>query len=438
MRPLVPILLLALAGASCKHDRYVLELRPEGAGIERSLSLWSVDGSEASAVAFPDAELERLGAIYGDAWPGDPATFRAAFTGATPAEFHGAGHHRRWSSPLGAAHAWVERFGGPGDAWARIERIESVADETADLALGWLSAELRGTPGADELLTWIDGDARRELRNVLLHLSSTRFEPGGEARATAALARAAQSLVERGVLRPDDVPEWWLAVEELDASPARLLLLTRRVLAARMGAGPTDPIPTELDVLRDTSTLTASFQGWYVQTPAFRSRLTRAEAAGVELELYTSPLGPLGEWMAAERIPAGRPTVEVRLRPGVRPVATNGTWDEEAAIVRWPEARFDPAAAPAAVHFALWVEPDRRLQRELFGDVHLDGPELFEFALWCATLDADEREEWEAFLGSLAERPDARAALAEFAFTTGRTARGADNPGLAILMDALP
>lgn len=211
---------LLLAG--CDRDRYEIEMKADGDALQRKVTCWR--DSDDKQQSLPPETLDQIGKSYPKREKsGMKEVFTGRFSGATPEDVGGKGSFTRFTSPLGSAAAYVERFRGDDDLDGRFDRARRAADQLSDLIAGWLTAELGKEPGFDRLKTWLDGDLRKDLRN-LSALSGTCQVVASVDKESAKefFVRAAQYLAERGYFAPQDIPARFFrqSLEVAQASPA--------------------------------------------------------------------------------------------------------------------------------------------------------------------------------------------------------------------------
>ena len=165
------ILVVFLAG--CPHDCYEVEVRPAGRTFHRKLTCWHASGQNDKDVQPLSAEqLAQIGRLYPKQAAPDDAkkqVFSGQFSDQTPADVGGAGYYTHFTSPLGSASCYVERFRGNDDLESQLSQHRQAADQLADLVVGWLTAEVGRDPNFPRLKKFLDEDLRRDLKNLGLY-----------------------------------------------------------------------------------------------------------------------------------------------------------------------------------------------------------------------------------------------------------------------------
>ena len=422
---------LMLAGYGCDYFLYRIELVPHGGQMERAVTvLWKglqgPDGAEGEAKLRK--EVERIAKVYGVAVPAG-STIRTRFSGPVPRDVGGAGYYRQYTSRLGAACVYVERFRGDDDVAAALRRRRDAADALADGLIGWFASEMGKDPSFAKLRAFLDGPFRGDLKNLgvylWLHGATRRY---GKQVPSEMLARAALYFAERGYFSPDDAPSIARAVAEgFDSDEAedagRLMRFFQRLAARKMGTADGDPIPRALRFLSDAPTARKSLEAYLEGTEEFRKRLRQWEAQKKKLppdekppdrpdalQVWGDELGALFDLGAA-----GTPDrLELKLLAPVDPEATNGQADEKARAITWsteigrPEEKGFPA-----VCFAAWSVPDEAFQTKRFGKVVLRGNDLIGYCLLRGSLTEAEARQWDAILDQVRPGDDAAAKVKE-------------------------
>ena len=203
---------LAALVTGCPHNDYTVELTPRGNVIERNLTFYRVDGANTNGApnyqSFPSNELAAITALYPPGQvtrEGEKHIARAEFAGALPPDVGGAGSYKHFVSSLGSAGFYLERFRGNDDLAAQATKRLAAADQLSDLVLGWSRAEFRHEPRYQNLRRFLDGDFRRDLKNLSLYLWAGDVSSLCKPEATEEfIVRFGQYLIERGYLKVDD------------------------------------------------------------------------------------------------------------------------------------------------------------------------------------------------------------------------------------------
>ena len=165
---------MALVVTGCPRNEYIVQLKPQGNRIERTLVFYREDGVNTNTGApnyqpFDAAELAAITALYpaqGLTNDGGRHVVRGEFTNELPDDVGGAGAYTNLTTSLGAAGFYVERFRGNDDLAGMTEQRFKAADRLADLFVGWSRMELGRERGYDKLRQFLDVDFRRDLKNL--------------------------------------------------------------------------------------------------------------------------------------------------------------------------------------------------------------------------------------------------------------------------------
>ena len=421
-------IVLGLVLAGCKRDSYEVEIRPEGEAFQRQLTCWHVNDEGRSPEIEPlDSEqLARLSHLYPKREsPSDAKkqVFSGRFTGNTPADIDGAGSYTHFTSPLGSTSCYVERFRGDDDLASELAKRNEAADNLADLARGWLTAELGHDPNFPLLKTFLDVDLRRDLKNLGVYAWTCQATDDFAGKAGAELfVRAGQYFVERGYLSPQQIP---LLLRGLtDRNPNAVLAHVQRFLARKMDVSDDRPLPASLGFLSDLPKVEASLDKYVRSTELFQKRLAafKSQKKGRSDAKEPTPEEFVGELLRDVAVVAfggllgsREDSLDLKLHCDRKPYASNGKWDEKGATVSWSNT-LGPRALPVEC-FALWSTPDQPFQEQHFGKVLLTGEPLARYVIWYRGLKPDEAHEWDQFLGRLKPGPEEKAAVAGFRFT---------------------
>ena len=288
---------------------------------------------------------------------------------------------------------------------------------------GWFRMELGKQPGYDSLHRFLEGDFRRDLKNLGQYWQDGQFASLVKTNANEEFAvRFGLYLWERGYFKTADLPGWFQAVQgnELPALLARL----QRLVADKMGVAASAPIPPALAFLGDSKSLEKSFNKYLSGTDPYRMKLKQWKH-----DQKLQPAAPKPEPSAVFDEAAAKMVdfelfgnddhLAVHLSLPVAPLHTNGRWDAVQKQDVW-ESDIDETGKTNHIPFACyatWVQPDATYQVAHFGKTVLGGDDLAQYCLWRKALDSRLGAEWDDFLATL--QPDGMAAKIEaFRFST--------------------
>ncbi|MCO6459634.1 MAG: hypothetical protein J5I93_30330 [Pirellulaceae bacterium] len=427
-------MLLLVAG--CTRARYVVEITPDGAGFQRRLTAWKESaGNPPKIEELPPQEVQRISEQYAGQSSfilDGKRTFAGPFQGATPQDVGGAGQLRQFESPLGSSWIYLERFRGSDDVETQLSRRREAADRLADLLSGWLVSELREQPEAEAVRRFVEGDLRRDLRNLGVYAWTHRAVTARDGAFELEFAwRAGQYLAERDYLSAADLPGLHRAMSQND--PRRAAELLQRIVVRKIGIPADQPVPRSLEFLRDPERVGESISKYLRATEEFQQRQAawqRKQAEDPEsagnapdpMELVGEPLGSL-----FFNLSLGSDQLDVRLKLPAEPFDTNGQWQGETGTVNWSRSLVDQDTLPVLV-YAAWSVPDQDVQMGHFGRVVLRDQALAEYALWHGGLSEQEAGEWGKLLASLRPGPGLVPALKAFRFSTDPPANAQEEP----------
>ena len=136
----------------CPHDCFEVEVRPAGETFHAKLTAWHVGGPTARTTRTSSGfrpSNSRVGRLYPKRETPDNAkkqVFSGQFTDRTPADIGGAGFYTHFALPLGSTSCYVERFSGNDDLESELSQRRQAAEQSTDLVVGWLTAELGRDP----------------------------------------------------------------------------------------------------------------------------------------------------------------------------------------------------------------------------------------------------------------------------------------------------
>lgn len=446
-------LFLALFSAlltGCPHNDYTVELKPEGNGVERTLVFYRADGSNSNGVpnyqTFPSNELAAITAVYPagavkQEW--QRYTARAEFAGAMPKDVGGAGSCTNFTTSLGDAGVYVERFRGNDDLAAQTEKRFQAADQITDLVLGWTQAQFGRERAYKKLRKFVDEDFRNDLKNAGLYFWAGQISGLSDTNAAAEfVVRFGQYLHERGYLKLSELPELYAAVEDNNGSG--MLNLVQRFIAGKMEIPESGPLPKSFAVLNHPATFERSWANYLAGTDLYRAKLKAWEKKkGTDPKLAAPKPSDVFDDLCENLLEPfnlfGGETdhLTVKLTLNHPPNHSNGNWQDGQLV--WTND-LDPNRPLPVLCYATWSDPRASFQKEHFGSVILDGDELSEYCLWRSGLDRRQASKWEAFLEGLRPEEKIREKLETFRFAgeSAPATTNQPNTGCKLLLDALP
>lgn len=450
---------------ACEFTEFEIDMEIDGVELVRRMVTRQVDVDHGERVlrACPAEHLARIAAAYGTEVP-DPVPselrFEGRFKGKTPNDVGGSGYVAVHEAPMGRLVAWSEQFRGEADPGVVMERAFQAADQWMDLVVGWLRAELGERKGWDRLQTLLDGQLRRDLKNLVgtFYLTvgpdsrlntEARMGLNGEEEF---LLRVLHLFVTKGYLTDEDIPPLFRAMNHSGdrALAAALPVLRRAITRATDLSGRGDALEhllallvsedMEASLLRhiEASELWKEKLAAWEAAAATEPDRSRPEPSGITDDLLSAMVG-------ASLVFGSEDHLTVRLRCPTQPHRTNGRWDAAAGKLEWIGTPAHGGQLPSMA-FAFWTEPDTGFQEAHFGRVVLSGEALEEYVLWYRGLHTGERRQWDALLKSLRPNSDAIKRLQSFTFRAtdgkaGGTGReGAEpqkDPGRGLLLEAL-
>ena len=449
-RPAAVVLAAVLATAigGCPHNKYEIQMKPDGQAVLRDVTVTRVEGQGDQKF---DEEVARLAKAAGDASSRPAATtqaFKTRFTERTPDDVGGTGFYRRFDTSMGSAFFYTERFRGDDDLAATAADRLAAADRLTDVLIGWFAANLKDDPRFARLRGSMDTDLRRDIRNLSMitwayNLQLAKGDDGeGEP-----VARILTFLLHRGYFTPAELPEVARLTNGDDAAAAGVLRIVRRRAAERMGLDAAAAGKTL--AFLDDAAAGESLREYLRGTKEFKELKAKAEAdasatqpAGPDASA-TQPAGPdasatqpaepdsmdvLGRLadraMAMSLDSSSDDVLEVRMdigdpKAGGEVVSTNGDKNAETGRIEWStklEPRAEKYRRLSPLCYAVWVRPEKDFQAKHFGKAVLEGQALVDYCLWRAGLPAERAKSWDAFVESLKGGADLPAKLRAFHF----------------------
>lgn len=416
--------------AGCQdHNRYEIELQPEGGEMVRTLTVWRVPENRGRD-RFPPAELKHLAELYPPETPAAPGrhVFRGRFGPKMPADVGGSGDYHFTATQMGTAAVYVERFRGDDDVEVHIDERRRASDELTSLLVGWFASEIGRDRNFPRIRKFMEGDFRRDLRNLSHYWAMARASRQKEASLHQEYwVRAAMYLVEHGYFRLEEVPAAVHIESTNDA--AQQLRFVIDLLSRKISPEDQPSIAKSLSFLSDTSRAEKSLDTYLRSTPQYRRReqlWRRAQA--------TDPSAPppdakdivvelVSRLFFGLDLLTQNDELRVALLAPVQPFATNGTWLSASSQVVWTASIANVNELPVLA-YASWSVPDVPFQEAHFGGIALRGEDLANYVAWYTGLERRQRDEWDKFLGVLQPGAGLKEAIESFSFTSP----GAETP----------
>ncbi len=403
---------MALVVTGCPHDEYIVELKPQGNTIERTLIFYCEDSMNTNTGtpnyrSFDAGELAVITSMYpaqGLTNDGGRYVAQGEFTNKMPDDVGGAGAYTNLVTSLGEAGFYVERFRGNDDLAGMTERRFKAADRLADLFVGWSRMELGREAGYGKLRQFLDVDFRRDLKNLSVYWWEGQLASGYKTNADEEfVVRFGQYLLERGYFTIGETPALFRNASGEDAQA-----LIQRLVARKMGVPDIEPVPASLAFLADETTMQKSFDKYLAGTAQYHAKLKQWKE---DKKLKPGTKQPEPSEVVSDAVANliefdlfGQPDhLAVRLSLPSSPVHSNGRWDEALKQVVWEtdiEGRTNAYHLPFSC-YASWAQADQEHQKEHFGKMVLTGDELTQYCLWRSSQDAQHGSEWDDFVANL-------------------------------------
>jgi hypothetical protein len=410
----------------CPHNDYMVELKPTGNAVERTLTFCRADGVDSNGVPnyleFSTNELATISQLYPpNAVKPEGKRFVATgiFSGALPKDVGGAGSYTNLTTSLGEAVFYVERFRGNDDLVGRTANQYAAADKITDLVTGWARAEFGRERGWKELRKFLNEDFRRDLKNAgqyfQLNATVTLFTTNAPNEFT---VRFGQYLMERGYFRPSDAPTLELIGKDEGSDPI-LLRSLQRLVAEKFGVPSNEPLPKSFAVFGNSAAFKESWDRYLSKTDLYRAQIKDWERKKkTDPKLKQPKPADAMNGLIADLLGASSDGetdhLTVKLALDRTPNHSNGKWQDGKVI--W-ETDMDPNRGLPVLCYASWSNPNGEFQTAHFGKLLLEGDLLEQYCLWQSSLDGKITADWEMFLSGLQPGPELKEKLEAYKFS---------------------
>jgi hypothetical protein len=442
------LFVFSLTSVGCSTIHYQITLKPDGDAIERTLVCWVTSKSKPFTVQkFPGERLAAVAAAY-HVEPqkklDQKHTFSGRFIGKMPNDIGNSGTFTRWVSPFGTGSIYLERLGGSDDITAQIKSWEGAANRTIDLIIGWLDSELGSDRNWKGLRTAIDTKVRHDfvnLANIVLVAGGTlnpfdtrRLDESSPAYQQwvsndlgSVALRLFQYLVEHGYLDVSDITSFARYSSGKDDEVKALFKRhAERLLRQLLKMTDSETIPSSLAFLTNFESMGPSLERYLLSRPEHevlvaRKKKESEENATVNSDEVFKAIVMNDDQLLADMFQSFQLFVDgqrisVDLSCPVRPVMTNGTWNEQSKSIQWKTDQQGSLGMPALAE-AIWAEPNSEEQTQRFGEVILEGAKLGAYTVWYAGLSKDEAKEWDAFVATWQPGPKLIRSIELFRFS---------------------
>jgi hypothetical protein len=416
------VVILVLALCACVEDRYhvELELRPEA--VQRSITM---------TARHADQEAERtvLATVYANASLVENRVVASGeFAGALPDDIGTFARASRFRSEFGELVIYLERVRGTDD-WVGVRQLELEAvDAMADMVVAWARVAFAGKAGAAELVSFLDGPARRDAQNMgylaSLALSNAEGNRLGKPEQkpphpelSEFIARALAYLASRQYLSLEDADVWG-TVQSTEGNARATTEAVLKMFKRRLTA---DGKHDAAALLNPPESLATSFlaythahpdvvRPWYERhgedMPEDRSPEEREYEVSTAFEMLI--------YSAAGAFTAPRDELLLSFDHGGKVLATNGEVTGPGRI-EWEYhigSERGASMAPSATPLAIVVRPNAERQRAILGHP-IAAEDVARYCLSLATLAPDQRGRWTALVEKHGKDLDALEQAAE-------------------------
>ena len=416
----------------CPSNDYTVELAPQADGtIERTLTFFRADGTSSNSVPnyqeFPSNEMASIVSLYpAGAVKTNGLRYVATenFVGSMPADVGGSGSYTNFSTSLGDAGFYMERFRGSNDLAGNIDARLRAADQLDDLIIGWSKMQFGKEQGCKNLYKFLDEDFRRDLKNAGLYAWAGEANNLSQTNSpNEFIFRFVQYLYERGYLKLSDTADVYLLLED-EEDPSSAPRLIQRLVMEKMGIPASEPLPQSFAVLDDSDALEKSWDKYLAGTDRYQTQLKQWRSETNANPNLAEPMpGDAADDLLAilffgsddkDQLSATPDHLTVRLVLAHAPDFTNGKWQDGKVV--W-SADLDPNRPLPMLCYAGWSNPNTEFQTDHFGSVILDDAALSQYCFWRGTLSFEQGQQWESFLASLKPGPELKTNLEHFQFT---------------------
>jgi hypothetical protein len=446
--------ILCVLVTGCPSNNYTVELKPQADGsMERTLTFSRADGDSTNYEAFPSNELASIANLYAaGAVKTNGLRYVATgdFAGTMPRDVGGTGFYTNFTTSLGEAGFYMERFRGTNDLAGQMARRLQAADQLDDLVIGWSKMEFGHEPHYKHLRKFLDGDFRQDLKNAGLYAWMGEANNSSQTNSpNEFMLRFFQYLYERGYLRLSDTRDVYLLLEDKADPSTTFEHLAQRLFTDKMGIPPSGTVPPSFAVLNDPDALEKSWEKYLAGTDLYRNQIKAWQQAKRADAHATQPrsgdaaddlFATLFFGVSSGEVSGTPDHLTVRLALTHPPDFTNGKWQDGKVV--WSE-NLEPSRPLPVLCYAGWSNPDRQFQSDHFGHVLLADAALSQYCFWRGSLGANQAHEWESFLANLKPGAELKKNLENFQCTgeaAPATINGMPNyayTGLKLLLEAV-
>jgi len=436
------LLLHCLILTACNTKEYKIELRPQGAVMQRAVTM-PVSSEQFDLIAARyglEPTAEQL-ASFEESRIADQ-TLSSEFGNTMPDDIGGQGFFLHYVSPFGSSSTYTESFRGNSDLAGMLELRKLAFDRLCSVLLLVLDQALAETEDYARFRQFVDTELRHDLWNIILLASSTdtigrTLSPTvwgfDESFAWPFSIRTLHYLIERGYVdgsKLQDTMPLLTALDTNDLDSARQLLeVVTRSIARVMAGQDVAELPAPLarltesifsgDLERSWDALLQNNEQLPAMIAAWNDEPSDSEPYVLKDSQFLDRLGEQSLGFKIFSFGFSGNVLKVELHLPVQPYQSNGIQDDGGVMI-WSQAlaspRLEDSDLPNLV-YAFWSEPDTAYQLQHLGTIAFADEDLADFCLWYLALPEAKQGEWDAFVDSLTPDGDLMNRLREFGFS---------------------
>jgi hypothetical protein len=404
MKLSIPTLIVLLLVTGCVYTTYDVELSPEDQQLRRVVTEKFRDTQN------PERNQDIL--------------LTDALCTIMPEDLDNAGQYIRYESSMGTAQLYVEQFRGndqPGSVIeAGFDKIDEGVDDLIARIPEWRThMETQGCPPEvlvefTKIEPFLDTTLRQDLKDLYIYsyLAANAPHPtwlgpkdddepiDDHGRMTLDMGvRMGQLLLRKDYLTAETIPLWGrLFAENMEFGTDSGQELFAGILERKAGVVNAREVTAALIDAIESSDITGNETTEEETVASDPIDGNDEEPIGGN---YEDGVSAIFQEIFGDIFLLSDPsdTLNATLATPVRPLFTNGFWDDDEGVLRWerpiPKEVGDATSILPAVCYAAWVEPTDTFQKDHFGKVILTDGDLYLYCLWKAGLTEDEQAQWD-------------------------------------------
>jgi len=427
MKPVHLLFLLVLFLVSCDKNIYKIKIQITDNGLKRELVCYRKN-DDGNIIDFPSGELKRIRKIYNPEFEENKAdkinlstehSFVADFSAKMPQDIGGFGSITRFNSILGSVIYYQERFRKSDSGISEKIKIKyKNADRFADYLAGWLKKELSNEKDWELLDKFVNFDFRKDLKDIVsfIILMNIMNDAGNELKSAVTdqlTARILLFLNEKNYIKKNDIMTFNRIFNSMKSDSEKYKIAISyiiKMISRKTGLPQTSPVLLSLSkIIATEKSLTASLESYIITTEDWRNYLKetrKLQDKDNEKQKPPRPIDMIETCLSAlysiDFDFSTNDCLQIEIYSLDTPYKTNMQWLPEEKKLTWENSLYKKnySLKLSPFVYAVWVIPNKKVQKHCFGKIAVNDDLLIQYALWENSIDENNKKIWKSFIRS--------------------------------------